>query len=238
MWDWIALVALPLVGMSAVAGSRLRSRLGSGLKRTAESPGPNVGGQSCIPLWPNTWLAVKSRSLLAVQSALSLHNAKPCSWLEGLTNADKLFISPPVKGWIVITGTGLPEPSNDVDACFRFVMDLSRKLGQVQLFSANRTSHHHAWVKAEEGHVVRAFAWAGLTIWHQGTPTAGEKDLGLTWYDYGAQSADLSAVGEAAERNVQRVRLLAARWGLDPLRVQEHFLREEQGIAGKPANRY
>src|SRR5262245_20211437 len=67
---------------------------------------------------PSSWLAVKSRNLRAVQSALGLHNAKPCSWIEGLASDEKLFIAPPVKGWIIVLGSALPEPSDDVDACF------------------------------------------------------------------------------------------------------------------------
>src|SRR5438128_1552651 len=87
------------------------------------------------PSWvrrPASWLAIKSCNLLSVQSALGLHNPKPCSWTEGLAGEQKLFIAPAVKGWILVIGSGLPDPSEDVDACFRFVVDLSRKLGQVQ----------------------------------------------------------------------------------------------------------
>src|SRR5258707_4754138 len=50
---------------------------------------------------PSSWLAIKSRNLRAVQSALGLHNAKPCSWLEGFAGDAKLFIAPPVKGLII-----------------------------------------------------------------------------------------------------------------------------------------
>src|SRR4051812_12134046 len=62
---------------------------------------------------PSSWLAIKSRNLKAVQSALGLHNAKPCSWIEGLAGDEKLFIAPPIKGWIIVLGSGLPEPSDD-----------------------------------------------------------------------------------------------------------------------------
>src|SRR5262245_56015359 len=67
---------------------------------------------------PACWLAVKSRSTFAVQSALGLHNPKPCSWIRGLAGEEKLFIAPPVKGWVLVLGSGLPDPSEDVDACF------------------------------------------------------------------------------------------------------------------------
>src|SRR5437762_7392166 len=92
---------------------------------------------------PSCWLTIKSTSLTAVQSALGLHNPKPCSWSEGLAGEKKLFIAPPVKGWILVVGAGLPDPSEDVDACFRFILDASRRLGQVQFFSASPIVHHH-----------------------------------------------------------------------------------------------
>src|SRR5580765_7560098 len=85
---------------------------------------------------PTSWLAIKSRNLVAVQSALGLHHVKPCSLLEGLAGHEKLFIAPPLKGWILVFGSGLPDPADDVDLCFRFIVNLSRKLGAVQFFSA------------------------------------------------------------------------------------------------------
>ena len=60
-----------------------------------------------------TWLAIKSGSVHAVQSALSLHNPKPCSWAEGLSgdHEQSLFVSPPVAGWILVIGPALPDPA-------------------------------------------------------------------------------------------------------------------------------
>src|SRR5947207_518256 len=84
------------------------------------APEPNLEFFFCPPARPSylrrpaSWLVIKSRNLLAVQSALGLHNPKPCSWSEGVAGEKKLFISPPVKGWILVIGSGLPEPSEDV----------------------------------------------------------------------------------------------------------------------------
>jgi hypothetical protein len=188
---------------------------------------------------PSCWLAVKSRSLFAVQSALGLHNAKPCSWVEGLSAEEKLFIAPPVKGWILVLGSGLPDPSDDVDACFRFVVELSRKLGQVQFFCTNRVLQHHAWVRAKRGKIVRAYAWAGRTIWHQGRLTSAEKDLSLRCFDYTAP-AEAVPFGqvEAVSGNLAKVPLLAARWSLDPARMEAHFFEADRGIAGEPSWRF
>src|SRR6185436_17277034 len=71
---------------------------------------------------PFRWLAVKGNSPVAVQMALRLHRPTPCSWEEGLVDLGdrRLFISPPVSGWILVVGSGLPEPSEDVDHCFHF----------------------------------------------------------------------------------------------------------------------
>ena len=53
---------------------------------------------------------------------------------------------------------------------------LSRKLGHVQFFSANRVLNHHSWALLDQGEVFRAYAWAGETLGNQGPLTAAEKD--------------------------------------------------------------
>jgi hypothetical protein len=193
----------------------------------------------CIYQRPGCWLAVRSRSLMTVQAALGLNNPKPCSWLKGMTGEEQLFIAPPVKGWILIVGSGLPDPSEDVDACFRFVVALSRKLGQVQLFSASRVLRYHAWVKAERGRIVRAYAWAGKTVWQQGTRTSAEDDLDLKCFDYAETAERLPfSQAEAAAVNIDKVPLLAAHWSLDPGHVDGQFLEQEEGVAGQPSRKY
>jgi len=193
--------------------------------------------RTCYSRRPNCWLAVKSGNLHAVQSALGLHHAKACSWMEGLE--EKLFIAPPVKGWILVIGSGLPDPSEDVDVCFRFVLELSRKLGQVQFFSASRILHHHAWVQANSGRVIRAYAWAGKTLWQQGLRTRAERELDLRCFDYAEPAeSNSSSQMDAAAANVEKVPLLAARWSLDPAGIDERFLESESGIAGESSRRY
>jgi len=188
---------------------------------------------------PSSWLAIKSRNLKAVQSALGLHNAKPCSWLEGLAGDEKLFIAPPVRGWIIVLGSGLPEPNHDVDACFCFLLEMSRKLGRVQFFNASRILHHHAWIQADHGRILRAYAWAGRTLWNQGKPTLAEQELRLKCFDYTdpAQPFPFS-MQESVTGNVEKVPLLAARWSLDPAAIDERFLEHERGVAGEWSRRY
>jgi hypothetical protein len=183
---------------------------------------------------PEAWLAVRGRSVVSVQEALGLQNLKRCSWSEGL--GEKLFIAPPVRGWIVVTGSGLPDPAEDIDVCFRFVTGLSRRLGHVQFFSANRVLKNHAWVQAERGRVLRGYAWAGHTLWKQGLRTPAECSLDLTCFEYGYPNEPTTlSQAEAVSANLDKIPFLAARWSLDPGSIDESFLEREPGIAGEPS---
>jgi len=184
---------------------------------------------------PPVWLAVRSRNLHAVQSALALNNPKPCTWIEGITRDQKLFIAPPLNGWILIVGSGLPDPSDDVDATFRFLTALSRKLGRVQFFAANRILGHHTWARIEAGRVVRAYSWAGKTLWNQGIKTRAELELGMKCFHY-FESPEPAAFGQpdVIATNTEKVPLLAARWSLDPAAVDERLFEQSRGIAGEP----
>ena len=126
-------------------------------------------------------------------------------------------ISPRVNGWVIVTGPGLPEPSEDVDQCFHFLTVVSRRLGHVQFFHMEKHSGHHTWARLDGGRVIRAYSWAGRTHWNQGTLTPAEKALGMSCAGYGEDlKAGFWAAQENAWTNVQKIPLLAARWSLDP----------------------
>lgn len=184
---------------------------------------------------PECWLAVKSRNVAAVQAALALHDVKPCSWADGMAGGDeqKLFISPPVSGWILVIGSALPDPCDDEDASFRFLQRFSRKLGQVQLFSAGEVFQEHAWVWMDTGRVVRAYAWSGRTLWNQGELTRAEKELCLRCLGYGQFPAGPPFVYDGG--STIKVHRLAARWSLDPDEIDEQFIESARGLVGEPA---
>jgi hypothetical protein len=187
---------------------------------------------------PTTWLAVRSRNVHAVQVALGLHNVQPCTWTEGLSGDEKLFIAPPVKGWVLIFGSGLPDPADDVDVCFRFLTSLSQKLGHVQFFKANRVLGHHAWVRLEDGEVMRGYAWAGKTLWNQGLQTRAETEFGLKCFQYFESPDQTFEESEIAAANVEKVFSLANRWSIDPVSVDENLFEHAYGIAGEPPRHF
>jgi|SRR6185369_6840665 len=190
-------------------------------------PSPAVLFQPIAPLRPTTWVAVRAATPAAVQNALGLNRSAPCSWLEGMAGEHEFFISQRIHGWVIITGAGLPGPEDDVDACFHFLITLSRKLGHVQFFHAEAISHHHAWARLDDGYVTRAYAWAGKTVWNQGVKTAAEIEFKMKCFGYGDESFSEKVV----EMNRDKVPLLATRWSLDPARVR--LLKKMDGIAGQ-----
>ena len=195
--------------------------------------------QSAFASRPVLWMAVRATDPKTVQAALGLNQPIPCSWTEGMTGERSFFIGPPVNGWIIVTGSGLPNPSCDVDECFRFLARISGQLGQVQLFHADRILHHHAWARAENGIVMRAYAWAGETIWNQGAKTPAEIELSMKCFGYGDDpNADSWAAVEWTAANVGKVPLLATRWSLDPARINERARNRADGIAGESSRVY
>ena len=184
---------------------------------------------------PVRWLAIKSANPQAVQAALGLHHARRCSWNEAVTAPfePRLFIAPPIDGWVLVLGCDLPDPAEDVDACYCFLTHLSRELGHVQFFSANRVVNQHAWARLEAGMVQRAYAWAGETLWNQGPLTAAEMTLKLRCLDYTETTGELNiAQREMLSTNTEKVLRLAGCWSLDPASIEKSRLQDRAGIAG------
>jgi hypothetical protein len=94
--------------------------------------------------------------------------------------------------------------------------------------------HHHAWARAQDGVVVRAYAWAGETIWNQGAKTPAEIELSMKCFAYGEDpNANTWAAVEWTAANVGKVPLLATRWSLDPARLNDRARNRYSGIAGE-----
>lgn len=183
---------------------------------------------------PTRWIAVRTHHPRLVQSALGVQNARACAWTDALITPlePRLFISPPVNGWVIVTGCDLPDPADDVDQCFVFLAQLSQKLGEVQFFSRNRAVSHHGWARLNAGKVLRAYIWAGETLWNQGQPMEIERELKLRCLDY-TESTDVLGLTEreALALNTEKVTRLAAAWSIDPTSLGPDAL-DAKGIAG------
>lgn len=247
-WDIFAVALLTLLGFVLGGGVsmvllvrrqlRARRRM-SKIKVGQEEMAQEFSRYTLVPFnpiharRPARWLAIRSRDTQAVQAALRLNNPRPCSWAEGLLSKRKIFIAPPVNGWTLVFGAGLPSPGDDVDVCYRFLRELSRRLGQVQFFQADEMLQHHAWVQVESGRVLRGYAWAGATVWNQGVKTSAEIALGMNCFGYGDNpGSDDWAVADHIVANVEKVSQLARRWSLDPAEIDLRYLAQQPGITG------
>jgi hypothetical protein len=217
--------------------SCIKQRRAAGRKARRKEFPDSVRQQFSCPTFDNPcrWLVIKSANVPAVQTALGLDNPIQCSWDEGFAKLSEhdLFISPPVQGWILVVGSGLPDPFDEIDECYKFVLRLSREFGHVQFFAANRIVNHHAWVRAEGSRVIRAYAWAGETLWNQGGPSPAESDLNVHCFDYGEEPETFTLSGQDTyTTNADKVMFLAARWSFDPTSVDEEMVSTAYGIAG------
>ena len=180
-----------------------RNRMAEKLHHSAEENFP----LRAAAIRPTTWLAVRMLAPEIIRAALP--------------SREDFLISRRVNGWVIVTGPGLPDPGDDVDACHLFLTALSRELGHVQFFHAEIFSAHHAWARIDEGCVTRAYAWAGETIWNQGAETLAETRLRMKCFGYGEDAgAGFWATKTNAAANVEKIPQLAARWGIDPKMMQ------------------
>lgn len=207
-----------------VAGEQFVSAL-----KSEKSPAPASLGRR-----PALWIAIHTPDAAGVFNALGLDHPQPGHWTQCAPGSGRMFVSVPVNGWTLICGDGIPDPLDDVDRCFRFLVNLSVALGHVQLFSASPILDDHAWARLESGRVIRAYAWAeGQTLWNQGEPTKDERQLGLKCFSYG-ECTDPSdwRLRERVMENLVKVPLLAARWSLDPAELESVPSTRASGVAG------
>jgi hypothetical protein len=189
---------------------------------------------SGVLLVPARWMAVRASTVREVRNALELSNATPCSIEDGLAgnHQQALFLAPPVNGWVLITGPGVPDPAADIDEVYHLLRALSIRLGAAQFFSFNRALGHHGWAWARGGGIVRAFAWAGRTLWNEGELTPPERTFRMRCPDYEDPPPRSALAREAVLANVDKVPLLAARWSVDPVSVHQQ-LPHAIGVTGE-----
>ncbi|MSU32638.1 MAG: hypothetical protein EXS25_08285 [Pedosphaera sp.] len=233
-----------VIGVAAIfAAIYRRHLLALRLANRAFDPLTRLGGvhrRSAPVLIPGRWLAVRGSNRDLVCTALGPQSDGTLPWNQALLRHRErsFFISQPVEGWMLIMGGAIPDPFMDIDVFYLFLTRLSRGVGEVHSFSVDRVLNYHAWALLRGGSVVRAYAWAGETVWNQGPITLDEKMLGLKCRDYG-DDINASSYGTVPteQNNADRLIFLARKWGCDPVDLIETLLLresppEESGYSG------
>jgi hypothetical protein len=184
-----------------------------------------------------TWLAVRDRPAAEVADALGLTETSVARWDEGVDLAYQagVFVTPPVDGWTLAHGRR-DLSAGPMDPGFEeWVTALSRRLGEVQVFTNDRVGSHYGWAWAKDGVIVRAFAVSGgpLPVF-LGAVTAAEILLGRglrtyadeDWQEWGEEEWDAWYAQEPNEFDVLKI---AGLWSVDPSRIEGSL---EAGIYG------
>jgi len=219
-------VIVTIIGMIAltVAGAFWLARAGGERRVHFEQvpDGPCAFGCSMA------WLAVRADDPQELIDALGLEAASPCNWNSGIgavyddwLGASRVFVSPPVDGWVFVVGLALPHPSGSgfIDKCTPMLVDLGAHFSEAQYFFSYPPIDYFAWAKVKDGRLVRAFAVSDEGIvWNKGRPTREERSLGLKLFELrGVRGRKGDAGGEIilypTEDHLLR---LASGWSIDP----------------------
>ena len=198
--------------------------------------------------WRNSWIAVRSIDTELLVPELELVRVRSCDWEEGLRQAgDKgIFICPPVSGWTLVVGLGLPDASSD--DTLSLIVRLSETHQSAQYFGNHRVVDYYAWARAEGGRLVRAYAFIGDQArlpWDRGELTPEERELGLIFDDPLTGAVNPDNPNETTLEAMQRMKnnrprfpkehhvfAIARKWSIDPTQIEEYEATESPGILG------
>ncbi|MEV4630716.1 hypothetical protein AB0J90_31075 [Micromonospora sp. NPDC049523] len=191
------------------------------------------------------WIAVRDRSPAEVADALDLDRRESVGWVEGTLRAydHGVYVASPRPGWTLAhVAWHLPDGLEASATAFPdWLAGLSKRLGEVQFFGTHRVTEYHAWARARDGEIVRAYCYLGernCVYLSVGEPTAAEQGIVLdpegldvdtdTWSD---DDWDAWTDAKPDEEAVLRI---AGAWGVGPDQIDDDEVTS-LGIHGVPA---
>jgi hypothetical protein len=244
-------------------GDWLKGLFGAAADAAVDSPTPQIPTDTAatepdLPVafgYKVSWFAAQTHDPAALADALGLTNVRSSTWSAGIEAAYatppafSVFLTPPVRGWVLAVGRGLPTPG-DEPAFEASLLALAQRFPELQFFATYRVSEFHAWARAIEGRIVRLFASSGErgeVMANSGELTADERALGLPDLGrLGPEGAterlltldEALAGGKAAGQrssvfaDEEDVILLARAWSVDPTILEEMDLPPSLGLIG------
>ncbi|WP_426503875.1 hypothetical protein ACPPVO_40495 [Dactylosporangium sp. McL0621] len=194
--------------------------------------------------YKTSWLAVRGRTPDEVADALALRERDVLDWAAGTDRAYRhgVYVAAPVPGWTLAHGRmHLPPGFDATEPPFSgWLRDLSRDLGEVQFFANERVPDYHAWARALDGELLRAYCFIGergeVPLFH-GDPTADEVELGIGTRgpEPGREHWSEEEWGAwfATTPSESGVMAMAGRWSIDPNTIDDAAVTTT-GIYGLP----
>lgn len=183
---------LSILGFSAIAVAGTASHAADApvLDRTPDHP-VSFG-------FKTNWFAVRTDDAGKVIARLGLSEPQAANWRSGLTALNErrlkpgenkyVFVSPPVKGWVMVVGSHLPYPEGrsgkerqEINRNFQRVFGaLSEAFPEVHFFGSYRVVDFVAWARSRGGKTERVMALAeGEVLANVGKLTPEERSLSL-----------------------------------------------------------
>ncbi len=127
------------------------------------------------------WIAIKATYRERVATTIGLEELKMVNWHYGVQEAyeNHVFITPPVKGWVLVVGRGLPDFDDGRNPVLEDLLSrLSKTFQEVQFFSSHRIVDYYSWVKYIDGDMVRGLtSFEGSVLFDEGQVTSIETNF-------------------------------------------------------------
>lgn len=169
------------------------------------------------------WVAVKTENTERLLEVLKLDGVKQANWVEGTLQAcnGDVFVLPPIEGWILISGLGLPNPSSkDGVVASKLLIDkLSEAFNEAQLFGNHRVSGTAFWMKSVNGQTVRLYCIADGNNYIEGELTDVEKKWDLI--DTNSPEAQNEEYWDKmVYPDAEHVLEVAKNWSINPMELE------------------
>jgi hypothetical protein len=170
------------------------------------------------------WAAVKTQNTDSLLEILKLERLRQANWVEGTLQAyyGEVFILPPIEGWILISGWGLPKPSGKegIEKSKSLLDKLSKQFGEAQLYGNHGLSSSAFWMKSVDGKTVRLYCIADGENFIEGEPTDVEKKWSLI--DTNSEEAVKEEYWDRmVYPDVEHVLEVAKNWSINPMELEE-----------------
>ena len=174
------------------------------------------------------WLAIRTNDASRVAEVLNLDAIEIANWRTGIgtvyderLSQGRVYLTPPVNGWIFVVGLSLPQPLGRgfADKCTTMLLDLAGAFPEAQYYLCYPLMEYFAWARVTDGKLVRAFAIGDDgVIWNKGKATREERGLGLKLGDVRGVKTRKSDVGPPMQvyPTEAHVMHLASCWSFDP----------------------
>jgi hypothetical protein len=188
------------------------------------------------------WIAAPAPDARSLAEALGLEELRASGWKSGFQviyqyPSGFVFVTPPVAGWVLAAGAGLPDPGDPalLPRWRSLMASVSQRFGEAQFFASHRGSNYSAWARYCDGAERRLFAYADDPIYDIGEPLPEEADLISHLPDPDAAEADPDYWSREDLRTPEEedVLRLAGAWSVSPETLDSLNLPASTGLVGR-----